>query len=157
MPVKAIPEGYHTATPYLIAKDAARAIEFYKKAFGAEELFRMPMDDGRVGHAEIQIGNSRFMLADEFPNMDAVSPVTLGGTPISIMLYVEDVDAFTQRAVEAGATVVKPVQNQFYGDRTGVIKDPFGFIWSIATHVEDVSPEELQKRSQTAMKDMHNM
>jgi PhnB protein len=147
--VKPVPDGYHTATPYLSINGAAKALEFYRKAFGAEELLRMPMPDGKVGHAEIQIGSSRIMLADEFPNMPeavAKSPKSLGGTSFGICLYVPEVDAAFQRAVDAGATVKRPVQEQFYGDRSGVIEDPFGHIWTIASHVEDVSPEEMQKR-----------
>jgi PhnB protein len=144
--VKAIPDGYHTATPYLIVSGAAKALDFYKKAFGATELFRMPQPDGRIGHAEIQIGSSRIMLADEFPERDIRSPQTLGGSPVSIMLYVEDADHVFDQAVAAGAKVTRPLQNQFYGDR----QDPFGHEWHIATHVEDVAPEELQKRAAAA-------
>lgn len=145
--VKPIPEGYHTATPYLIVSGAANAIEFYKKAFGATELLRMPHPGGKVGHAEIKIGDSLIMLADEFPEMNARSPQSLGGSPVNILLYVEDVDRVFDQAVAAGAKVVRPVQNQFYGDRMGGITDPFGHTWYIATHVEDVSPEELRKRA----------
>jgi PhnB protein len=145
--VKPIPGGYHTVTPYLIISGAAKALEFYKKAFGATELLRMPHSDGRVGHAELKIGDSRIMLADEFPEMNARSPQSLGGLPVSILLYVEDVDRVFNQAVAAGAKVVRPVQNQFYGNRMGGITDPFGHAWHIATHVEDVSPEELQKRA----------
>jgi PhnB protein len=145
--VKPIPDGYHTATPYLIVNGAARAIEFYKKAFGAEELFRMASPNGKIGHAEIKIGNSPIMLADEHPEMNARGPASLGGSPVSIMLYVEDVDAVFQTAVAAGAAATRPVQDQFYGDRTGGITDPFGHMWYIATHKEDVSPDEMQRRS----------
>ncbi len=148
--VKPIPEGYHTATPYLIIKDAARAIEFYKKAFGATELMRMAQPDGRIGHAEIRIGDSPIMLADEFPEMGHRSPQSLGGSPVSILLYVEDVDALFNQAVSAGAKVQKPVQDQFYGDRIGGVTDPFGHVWYIATHKEDVSPEEMRKRAAAA-------
>ena len=144
---KPIPEGYHTATPYLIIKDAAKAIEFYKKAFGAKEMMRMSQPDARIGHAEIKIGDSPIMLADEFPEMGARSPQSLGGSPVSILLYVEDVDAFAQQAVAAGTKVVRPVKDQFYGDRSGSFEDPFGHQWHIATHVEDVAPEELHKRA----------
>jgi PhnB protein len=147
--VKPVPEGYRTVTPYLSVKGASDAIAFYKKAFGAEELVRMPMPDGRVGHAELQIGDSRVMLADEMPEMgDAVtkSPRSLGGTTFGLALYVPDVDAFFKRAVDAGAKQMRPLANQFYGDRSGVVEDPFGHIWTIATHVEDVSPEEMKKR-----------
>jgi PhnB protein len=147
---KPIPEGYHTATPYLIIKDAAKAIEFYKKAFGAKEMMRMSQPDGRIGHAEIKIGNSPIMLADEFPEMGARSPQSLGGSPVSILLYVEDVDAFAKQAVVAGTKVVRPVKDQFYGDRSGSFEDPFGHQWHIATHVEDVAPEEMHKRAAAA-------
>jgi PhnB protein len=149
MPVKPIPAGYHAVTPYLSVKGAAQALAFYKKAFGAQELYRLPMPDGRVGHAEIQIGDSRIMLADEMPEMPdaaAKSPATLGGTTAGFCLYVADVDAQFKQALDAGATVKRPVQNQFYGDRSGTLEDPFGHVWTIATHVEDVSPEEMQKR-----------
>ena len=148
--VKPVPEGYHTATPYLIIKGAAAALEFYKKAFGATELLRMPKPDGRVGHAEIRIGDSIIMLADEFPEIGARSPESYGGSPVTLMLYVEDVDAVFNRAVAAGAKVDRPVANQFYGDRTGGIIDPFGHKWYLATHVEDVSPEELLRRANAA-------
>ncbi|HEY2731371.1 MAG TPA: VOC family protein [Polyangia bacterium] len=147
--VKPVPDGYHTVTPYLSIKGASDAIAFYKKAFGAEELVRMPMPDGRVGHAELQLGDSRIMLADEMPEMaDAVtkSPRTLGGSTASFALYVPDVDALFKRAVEAGAKVERPLANQFYGDRSAVLEDPFGHLWTLATHVEDVSPEEMKKR-----------
>ncbi|MBS1955031.1 MAG: VOC family protein [Cyanobacteria bacterium SZAS-4] len=149
--VKPIPDGYHTATPYLICKGAAKAIDFYKKAFGAVELMRMG-DNDKIHHAEIKIGNSPIMLADEFPEMKALSPLTLGGSPITIMLYVEDVDSLFKSAVDAGATVDKPLENQFYGDRTGGVTDPFGHKWYLATHIEDVSHEELEKRASAATK-----
>jgi len=144
------PEGYHTATPYLIIKDAAQAIEFYKKAFGATEVMRFAQPDGRIGHAEIKIGDSHIMLADEFPEMGARSPQSLGGSPVSILLYVEDVDAQAKQAVAAGAKVVRPVKDQFYGDRSGSFEDPFGHQWHIATHVEDVAPDEMHKRAAAA-------
>jgi PhnB protein len=147
--VKPIPEGYHTLTPYLTVRGASDAISFYKKAFGAEEIVRMPMPDGRVGHAELQIGDSRLMMADEMPEMgDAVtqSPRTLGGATAGMCLYVPDVDALFQRAVDAGAKAKRPLTNQFYGDRSAVVEDPFGHLWTLATHVEDVSPEEMKKR-----------
>jgi PhnB protein len=147
---KPIPEGYHTATPYLIIKDAAKAIEFYKEAFGAKEMMRMSQPDGRIGHAEVRIGDSPIMLADEFPEMGARSPQSLGGSPVSILLYVEDVDAFAKQAVAAGTKVVRPVKDQFYGDRSGSFEDPFGHQWHIATHVEDVAPEEMHKRAAAA-------
>ena len=147
--VKPIPDGYHTVTPYLSIQGAGKALEFYKKAFGAEEMVLMPMPGGKIGHAEIRIGDSTVMLADEFPDMpDAVtkSPGTLGATTFGICLYVPEVDAAFKRAVDAGATVKRPVKDQFYGDRSGVIEDPFGHIWTIATHTEDVTPEEMKKR-----------
>lgn len=147
---KPIPEGYHTATPYLIIKGASKALDFYKKAFGATELLRMPQPDGRIGHAEIKIGDSPIMLADEFPEMGARSPQALGGSPVSIMLYVDDVDSFSKQAVAAGMKVVRPVKDQFYGDRSGSFEDPFGHQWHISTHVEDVAPGELQKRAAAA-------
>ncbi len=148
--VKPIPEGYHTATPYLIVKDAASAIEFYKKAFGATELMRMAGPSGKVMHAEIKIGNSPIMLADEVPEMGFRSPQALGGSPVSILLYVEDVDAVFSQAVAAGAKVERPVKDQFYGDRSGGVTDPFGHVWHIATHIEDVAPEELRERAAAA-------
>jgi PhnB protein len=148
--VKPIPDGYHTATPYLIVQGGANAIEFYKKAFGATELFRMADPGGRVMHAEIKIGNSPIMLADEFPEMGYRGPKALGGTPVSILLYVEDVDARASQAVAAGAKVQRPVKDQFYGDRSGTFEDPFGHVWTIATHKEDVPPEEMSKRAAAA-------
>jgi len=148
--VKPTPEGYHTATPYLIVRDAARAIEFYKKAFGAKELMRMADPSGKIGHAEIKIGDSPIMLADEVPGMGYRSPESLGGSPVSILLYVEDVDAVFNQAVAAGAKVQRPVADQFYGDRTGGVTDPFGHVWYVATHKEDVSPEEMRKRAAAA-------
>ncbi len=144
--VKPIPEGYHSVTPYLIIKGAADAIEFYKKAFGATELLRMPAPGGKVGHAEIKIGDSPIMLADESLEMGYTSPTTLGGTPISIMIYVDDVDTIFKQAIAAGGEEQKPLQDQFYGDRSGSLKDPFGHVWHVATHKEDVSPEEMEKR-----------
>jgi PhnB protein len=146
MAVKPIPDGYHSVTPYLIVKGAAAALDFYTKVFGATELFRMPGPDGRIGHAEIKIGDSPIMLADEHPEMDALGPKTIGGTPVGIMIYVANSDAMFKDAVAAGAKVLKPLQDQFYGDRSGTIEDPFGHKWTIATHVEDVSPEEIQRR-----------
>ena len=139
MPVKPIPDGYHTATPYLIVSGAAKAIEFYKQAFGAKELMRLADPTGKVGHAEIRIGDSTIMLADEFPEMGARGPQSFGGSPISIMLYVEDVDARFAQAVAAGAKATRPVQDQFYGDRTGTIEDPWGHKWTVATHIEDIA------------------
>jgi PhnB protein len=146
MAVKAIPEGYHTATIYLTVRGAAAAIEYYKQAFGATEVMRFEGPDGTVGHAEIQIGDSRIMLGDECPQMGARSPEALGGTPAGICLYVEDVDARFAQAVAAGGKVERPVVDQFYGDRSGTIVDPFGHKWTIATHVEDVSMEEMHRR-----------
>jgi PhnB protein len=143
--VKPIPEGYSSITPYLIFEDANSAIDFYEKAFGAQELFRMPMGN-RIAHAEIQIGNSRIMLADETPQMDAYGPKHHNGSPVSLMLYVEDVDSFTKKAVAAGTKVLRPVKDQFYGDRSGTFQDPFGYKWTIGTHVEDVSAEEMETR-----------
>ena len=146
MPVNHIPEGYHSVTPYLVVDGAARAIEFYKEAFGATELMRMPAPGGKIGHAELLIGDSHVMLADEHPEQGHRGPRSIGGTPVSIMLYVEDCDAAFQRATAGGATVLRPVQDQFYGDRSGMITDPFGHVWTISTHVEDVSPEEMERR-----------
>jgi PhnB protein len=144
--VKPIPEGYHSVTPYLFIKGAAAAIEFYKSVFGATERMRMPGADGRIMHAELKIGDSVVMLGDENPKMGALSPQTIGGSPCMLNVYVADVDTATQKAVDLGAQVIRPVANQFYGDRTGSIIDPFGHLWSVATHVEDVAPEEMQKR-----------
>jgi len=149
---KAIPDGYHTATPYLIIKGASQAIDFYKNAFGATELFRMDGPEGRIGHAEIKIGDSVIMLADEAPDMGYRSPRSLGGAAVSTMLYVEDVDERFNRAVAAGAKVQRPLANQFYGDRSGTIEDPFGHVWTIATHVEDVPPAEMKKRMESFRK-----
>ena len=150
MAVKRIPEGYHCVTPYICTKGAAQAIDFYKKVFSATERMRMPHADGRVGHAEIQIGDSAIMISDEFPEMGTVSPLTVGGSPTSLYVYVEDADATFNKAVAAGAKVKRPLTDQFYGDRVGGIEDPFGHTWWIATHKEDVSPEELQKRAAAA-------
>jgi PhnB protein len=144
--VKPIPDGYSGITPYLIFKGAAAAIDYYKKAFGAIETVRMGQPDGRVGHAEVKIGDAVVMLADEFPEMNIVGPATLGNTSVSLLLYVEDADATFGKAVALGAQVEKPMADQFYGDRSGTIKDPFGHKWTIATHTEDVSPEEMQRR-----------
>jgi len=149
--VKPIPEGYHTATPYLIIKDAARALEFYKKAFGATEIHRMADPSGKIMHAEIKIGDSILMVADEFPQMGARSPQALGGTPVGIFLYVPDVDATARQALAAGAKELQPIKDQFWGDRYGKFEDPFGHQWAIATHKEDVAPEEMKKRAAAAM------
>lgn len=143
--VKPIPDGYHSVTPYLSIKGAAEAIEYYKKAFGATELFRME-DKGKIGHAEIKIGDSPIMLADEYPEMGFVSPKTLGGSPMGLMIYVDDCDTVFKRAIESGGVEVKPLQDQFYGDRSGTLKDPYGHVWTVATHKEDVAPEEMEKR-----------
>lgn len=146
MTVKAIPDGYRSITPYLCIDGAAQAIDFYKKAFGATELFRMTRPDGRVGHAEISIGDSRIMLADEYPDMDFHSPKHYGGSPIGIHLYVEDVDATVNKALAAGAHLLKQVSDQFYGDRNGAVTDPYGHRWYVSTHIEDLSPEEIERR-----------
>jgi len=145
-PVRYIPEGYNSITPYLVIKGAAEAIEYYKSVFGATEVMRMPDPSGRIGHAELKIGNSHIMLADEFPEMNYRGPVSDGSSPVSILLYVEDVDSIVGRAVAAGAKILKPVQDQFYGDRSGFIQDPFGHLWGVATHKEDVSPQEMEER-----------
>jgi len=148
MSVAPIPAGHHTVTPYLAVKGGARALEFYARAFGALETYRLMMPDGRLGHAEIRLGDSAIMLADEFPEYGGKAPDTLGGSPVSIHLYVEDVDAFFQRALAAGARERKPVMDQFYGDRSGQLEDPFGHLWWVATHKEDVPPEELRRRAE---------
>lgn len=147
--VKAIPDGYEGITPYLICKNAGAAIDFYKAAFGAVELFRIG-EPGMVGHAEMKIGGAIFMLADEFPDMGVVSPQTLGGTPVSLYIYVEDVDGFTEKAIAEGLKALRPVADQFYGDRTGHFEDPFGHKWAFATHVEDVTPDEMDERAKAA-------
>ena len=146
MAVKPIPDGYYSVTPYLYIRGAARAIEFYKKAFGAKELLRMPDPSGKVGHAEIKIGTMQMRMADEFSMVGRVGSATASGTTSSLLLYVDDADATFQQAVAAGATVAKPLQDQFYGDRSGTVTDPFGHQWTIATHKEDVSMEEMQRR-----------
>lgn len=145
--VKYKPEGYHTATPYLVVDGAGRAIEFYKKVFGATELMRLAAPEGKVGHAEIRIGDSVIMLADEHPEMGARGPHAIGGSPVSIMLYVEDADSVVKRAVAEGAALTRPVEDKFYGDRAGAVTDPFGHQWHISTHVEDVSEQEITKRA----------
>jgi PhnB protein len=144
--VSPIPQGYHSVIPYLVVDGAARAIDFYKSAFGATEMFRMPGPGGKIGHAEIKIGDSVIMLADEHPEVGARSPRSIGGSPVSILLYVDDVDAMSARATAAGAKVTRPVTDQFYGDRAGSFEDPFGHQWHIHTHVEDVSSEEMKRR-----------
>jgi len=151
--VSYVPKGYHAVTPYLIIRGAAQAIEYYKKVFGATELFRMDAPDGKVGHAELKIGDSQIMLADEKPSMGTgyASAQTIGASPVSLYVYIPDVDAVVDRAVAAGAKLLKPVQDQFYGDRTGFIQDPFGHLWGVATHVEDVAPQEMEERAKKAM------
>jgi PhnB protein len=149
MKAKAIPSGYSSVTPYLIVEGAAEAIEFYKQIFGATERMRLPMPDGKIAHAEIQIGDSVVMLADQpsGPEVDRLkSPNALAGTAVSIHLYIEDVDSVMEKAVNAGAKQVRPVANQFYGDRSGIFTDPFGHLWNVATHVEDLSPAEMKER-----------
>ncbi|MDX6272158.1 MAG: PhnB protein [Acidobacteriota bacterium] len=143
---KFIPEGYHTVTPYLYVNGAARAIEFYQKVFGATELFRMDAPGGKIGHAEIKIGDSQVMLGDECTEMDERSPQTIGGSAVGLLLYVEDVDAVVGEAIAAGAKMLEPLEDKFYGDRMGKFEDPFGHIWAVATHKEDVSPEEMEQR-----------
>ena len=152
MTAKPIPDGYHTATPYLIVQNAAAAIEFYKRAFGATELMRLTDPRGKVGHAEIKIGDSPIMLADEMPEMGFRSPQSIGGAGISLLLYVEDVDTRFRQATGAGAKVLRPVQDQFYGDRSGTLEDPFGHVWTLATHTEDVSMEEINRRAEVYFK-----
>jgi len=149
--VKPIPEGYHHVTPYLIVDGAAKAIDFYKKVFGAAEKMRMPAPGGKVGHAELTLGDSMIMLADEHPEMDHRGPHAYKGAAVNLMVYVQDVDATVKTALAAGAKVIRPVENQFYGDRMGTIEDPFGHQWHVATHVEDVPHEELAKRAAAAM------
>ena len=154
MATKPIPEGYHTLTPYLAVQDAAEAIEFYTRAFGAQEIVRMHGPDGAIGHAELQIGDSKVMLADPFPQSSSRPPHELGGTSASVFMYVEDVDAVFKQAVDAGATATMEVADQFWGDRFGTVTDPFGHVWSIATHIEDLTPEEITERGKAAMSAM---
>lgn len=149
--VKPIPEGFHSVTPYLCVDDAARAIEFYKEAFGATEVMRLEAPGGKIGHAEVRIGDSVIMLADEFPEINFRSPRTVGGPSSHFMIYVEDVDARVEQAVAAGAKLTRPVKDQFYGDRTGGVEDPFGHVWFIATHIEDLSLEEIRRRCDAEM------
>jgi PhnB protein len=151
MATKPVPEGYHTVSAYLAVDDAARAIDYYTRAFGAKESVRMDGPDGKIGHAELEIGDSRIMLSDPFPQASTRPPKELGGTSASVFMYVEDVDAVVKQAVDAGATVTMEVADQFWGDRFGTITDPFGHVWSIATHVEDVPPEEMAERAKSAM------
>lgn len=145
--VKAIPDNYPQVVPYLCVAGAIDAIEFYRNVFGATERMRMTESEGRLGHAELEIGKAVIMLSDEFPDLDVLAPKTVGGSPVTMTLYVEDVDAVFTRAIDSGATALNPVKNQFYGDRTGKFEDPFGHRWSVATHIEDVSPEEMAKRA----------
>jgi len=151
MATKPIPEGYHTLTPYLAVDNATEAIEFYKRAFRAKERMRMPGPEGTIGHAELEIGDSLVMLSDPFPQSSVRPPKELGGTSASVFMYVEDVDAVVKQAVDAGATVTMEVADQFWGDRFGTVSDPFGHSWSIATHVEDLTPEEIAERGKAAM------
>ena len=154
MSVKPIPGGFHTVTPYLTINGAAAAIEFYKKAFAAEEIVKYPAPGGKIGHAQIKIGDSTIMLADEYPEMNVRGPKSLGGTSVSLYVHVPDVDTVTNRAIAAGAKVLRPLQNEFYGDRAATLEDPFGHKWTLATHIEDVPPPELQKRLDAAMKNV---
>ena len=147
MAVKPIPDGYHSVTPYLIVADGAAAVAFYQQAFEAKVRMRLPRPDGRIAHAELRIGDSVIMLADEHPEIGALAPSTIGGTPVGLHVYLEDVDAVAAKAIAAGATLKRPVENQFYGDRLGSIIDPFGHLWHISTHIEDVSPEEIGRRA----------
>ena len=151
--VQPIPAGYHSVTPYLAIHGAAEALAFYKKAFGAKEIMRMPGPDGKLGHAEIKIGDSRVMLSDEYEAMAFLSPQSRGGTTVHIHLYVKDVDATVARAAGVGAKLARPIQDQFYGDRTGSIEDPFGHLWHIATHKEDLSMAELKRRAEKTVKE----
>jgi PhnB protein len=150
--VNPIPEAYRGATPYLSVRDATRAIKFYKRAFGAREVIQVRQPDGKIGHAELRIGDAPIMLADELPEINFRSPESIGGTPVNILIYVNDVDALVDQATAAGAKLMRPVEDQFYGGRVGVLEDPFGHSWSFATHIEDVSPENIQKRAAAARK-----
>ena len=152
--VKPIPEGHNGVSPYLIVAGAARALDFYKQAFGATELFRHNGPDGKVGHAEVKIGDTVVMIADEHPDFGAHAPAKFGGSPVSLHLYVEDVDAVADRAVKAGAKITRPVADQFYGDRLGTLEDPFGHTWHVSTHIEDVPKDEMSRRAEKAMKEM---
>jgi PhnB protein len=154
MAVKPIPDGYHSLQVYLAVEDAAKAIDFYKEAFGADETFRMPGPDGKIGHAELQIGDSKLMLSDPFPQSNVRPPSERGGPTGSVFMYVEDADAVFERAEAAGATVTMPLENMFWGDRFGSLADPFGHVWSIASHVEDVPEDEMAERSKAAMAEM---
>ena len=151
MAVKPIPEGYTSVTPYLVIKNAAEALRYYTNAFGAKEILRMDGPNGEVAHAELQIGTARIMIGEESPDLDWHSPQSIGGSPVTLLLYVQDVDKTFQRAINAGAVEIKAVQDQFYGDRSGVVRDPYGHIWNIATHLEDLTEEEMQTRGRKAM------
>ena len=152
MAVKPIPDGYHSVTPYLMIQGASEAIEFYKQAFGATEVFRLAQPNGKIGHAEIRIGDSSIMLADPCEEGAFRNPRSLGGSSVGLHVYVEDVDAQFAQALRAGAKAVKPVQDQFYGDRTGTLEDPFGHIWFLATHKEDIAPDEINRRAEALFK-----
>ena len=154
MAVKKIPDGHNSVSPYLIVDGAERALDFYKRAFGAVELFRHKAPDGKIGHAEVRIGDTVIMLADQFPDHEAYGPAKFGGSPVSLHVYVEYVDAVAAKAIGAGAKLKRPVANQFYGDRLGTFEDPFGHTWHISTHVEDVPPDELDRRAKKAMEEM---
>jgi PhnB protein len=154
MAVQPIPEGYHSLTPYLAVEDASKAIDFYKAAFGAEEMLRMPGPDGKIAHAELQIGDSKLMLSDPFPQSNVRPPSERGGPTGSVFMYVEDVDATFEQAQRAGADVVSELEDMFWGDRFGTLSDPFGHVWSVATHKEDLSEEEMAERSKAAMAEM---
>ena len=152
MSINPIPDGYRSVNAYLIVKDAAQAIDFYRRAFGAREWYRLTMPNGSIGHAEIEIGDTRVMLADEAPQRNVKSPTTLGGTSVHLVIYLSDPDAAMKQALAAGATETRPIQNQFYGDRSGTITDPFGHLWTLATHIEDVSNTEMQRRLDAMIK-----
>jgi len=143
---KAIPDGYHSITPYLALHDAEKAIGFYRRALGAIEIYRLPMPNGKIGHAELQVGTSRLMVSDEAPEWGNKSAKTLGGTPVGLCIYTEDVDTLAKRFTEAGGKVLRPIETHFYGDRSGTFEDPEGHKWTLATHVEDVTPEEMTRR-----------
>lgn len=153
--VSAIPEGYHSITPYLIVKNAKEALEFYKRAFNAREIFRMETPQGMIGHCEFEIGDSRLMMADEFPQMGSTAPSEHQGRAFSLLIYVQNVDEVFNRAVEAGAKVIRPLQNEFYGDRMGTLQDPFGHNWHLGQHIEEVSPEEMKKRADKMWNEKH--
>ena len=156
MSVQAVPEGYHSLIPYLAVDDAAEAIDYYKQAFGAKERARMDGPDGKVGHAELEIGDSVVMLADPFPHASTTPPSEAGTATAAIVMYIDDVDAVVKRAVDAGATIAEEIEDKFWGDRFGTIRDPFGHVWSIGTHVEDVPPQEMAERAKSAMAAMSN-